>query len=605
MSPQDAMLAQAIKFIGEEKYPKAKELLTSLLQTDQNNATYWVWLSAAMETQKERLYCLQMAYKVDPDNAAARRGLILLGALNPEDAQAPFPMNHPRPWESRLRLADEKEKPKGIRRITSNPFFRLGAIGVVAVALLGGAIFGIGAFISTQQAGPVNLTPATPRPTVTPQVKKGPTLNATLVPLSDLLVNGTYTPTPIYALTPHADVASDAYRAAIRAYSQNRWGEMSDMMAQIATSQPGSVDALYFVAEGKRLSGQYQDALDYYKLAIKVNSKFAPIYLGQARANLGINPQKSVIADLNKAIDLDKNFAEAYLERGMYLFRRQDLAGAKSDLERAASLNDGSPVIQANLARVLLALGENEAALAAAQKAKELDVTSLDAYLVIGMAARANNQIDLAVEALDVYTKYSQTNADAFTILGSAYYSRGDYETALKDVSQAIVIDNSNSDAYRWRGEIYYATKNYEKSLSDFRQSYRIHVTFDAGMGIAKAIIGKTASEKDPKKARDAYFEAYYSIIDVEKQLKTDQQRGIYFYYRATVLEKLNDQVAASRDWVTLSKLPPDAITEEVRAEAKARIIALQSATPPPPTEKPSATPKATLTPTTTPTPKK
>jgi tetratricopeptide (TPR) repeat protein len=604
-SPQDAMLEQAIKFIGEEKYPKAKELLTGLLQTDQNNASYWVWLSAAMETPKERLYCLQMAYRVDPTNAAARRGLILLGALNPDDAQAPFPMNHPRPWESRLRLADEKEKPKGLKRITSNPFFRLGAIGVIAILVLGGAIFGIGTLISSRQAASVNLTPATPRPTVTPQVKKGPTLNATIVPLSDLLIDGTYTPTPIYALTPHADVASDAYRGAVKYYGQGNWGQMADMMAQIGTSQPGSVDTLYFIAEGKRLSGQYDDALEFYKQAIKLNPKFAPIYLGQARANLGINAQRSVITDLDKAINLDKNFAEAYLERGLYSFRRQNLPAAKNDLMQAASLNPGSPVIQTNLARVLLALGENEAALEAAQKAKELDITSLDAYLVIGMAARATNQIDLAVEVLDIYTKYSQTNADAFAILGSAYYSRGDYETALKNIDQAIVIDKSDSDAYHWRGEIYYATKEYDKALSDFRQSYRIHVTFDAGMGMAKTIIAKTDPKGDPKKAREAYFEAYYSIIEVEKQLKTDQQKGIYFYYRATVLEKLNEQIAASRDWTTLSKLPKGAITEEIRAEAKARIIALQSATPPAPTEKPTATLKVTLTPTLTPTPKK
>src|ERR1700749_3525993 len=110
-SPENAILQQAIKFIGEENFPKAKELLTGLLQTDQHNATYWVWLSAAMDTQKERLYCLQMAYKVDPTNAAARRGLILMGALEPDGSQTPFPMNHPRLWEHRLKLAEEKDKP--------------------------------------------------------------------------------------------------------------------------------------------------------------------------------------------------------------------------------------------------------------------------------------------------------------------------------------------------------------------------------------------------------------------------------------------------------------------------------------------------------------
>jgi tetratricopeptide (TPR) repeat protein len=611
-APENAMLNQAVKLIGEGNYPKAKEMLTGLLQTDQHNATYWVWLSAAMETQKERLYCLQMAYKIDPSNAAARRGLILLGALEADGTQTPFPMNHVRPWESRLRLADEKPRPTGIRRITTNPFFRLGVVGLISVLLVGGAIFGIGAFISNRRVAPVNLTPPTPRPTVTPVPRKGPTLNATIVPLSDLLPNGhTYTPTALYALTPHTDIAADPYRAALNSYNKQQWDTVINMMEQIATIQPGSVDAIYFMGEGKRLAGQYEDALEYYKEAAKVNAKYAPIYLGRARANLGISSQRAVLVDLNKAIELDKNYSEAYLERGLYFFRRGDNISARKDLEQASILYPDSPVIQVNLARLLLALGENEAALEAAQKANSLDVTMLEAYLMVGIAARASGQIDLAVDVLDKYTQYSDTNPEAFTILGAAYYGRGDYELALKNVNQAISLNNQSSESYRWRGEIYLATKEYQKAFDDFKKSYTINITFDAGIGIARAILGKTNPRDDTKKVREAYQEALFYINDVEKQLKTDKQRGIYYYYRATTLELLNDQIIASRTWELLLKLPEDAVTEEMREEAQARVVALQSATPPPPTERPSATPRVTLTrrvtltPTQTPTPKK
>jgi tetratricopeptide (TPR) repeat protein len=583
------MLEQAIKFIGEGKFPEAKELLTGLLHADQNNATYWVWMSAAMETQKERLYCLQMAYKMDPANTAARRGLVLMGALSPDDSLAPFPMNHPRPWEVKLKLADEKPQPTGIKRVTENPFIRLAVIGVVVIAVVGGAIFGLGALINANRrvAAPINLTPATPRPTVTPVVNKNaPTLNATIVPLADLLKGGTYTPTPIYALTPHGDVALDAYHGAMRAYSQGRWSDMADMMAQIGTSQPGSVDTLYFIAEADRLSGQFADAIDYYKQAIKLNANFAPSYLGRARADLALNPQKSVIADLNKAISLDPNFSEAYLERGLYSLKRQNLPAAKSDLVQAASLNPGSPVIQVNLARVLLAVGENQAALDAAQKANQLDITMLDGYLVLGMAYRANGQIDQAVDVLDTYTKYLLTNPEAFTVLASAYFSRGDYPTALKNVDQAILLDKNSAEAYRWRGEIYLATKEYTKALSDFRQSYRTNVTFEAGIGIVRSMI-----------ALQDFSNAYGTVLITEKLVKTDQQRGIFLYYGAIALEGLNEQVAASRNWTSLLALPAAATTDQMRADAKAHIIALQSATPPPP--------GATVTVTPTPTPKK
>jgi tetratricopeptide (TPR) repeat protein len=186
------------------------------------------------------------------------------------------------------------------------------------------------------------------------------------------------------------------------------------------------------------------------------------------------------------------------------------------------------------------------------------------------------------------------TNHEAFTILGSAYFQRGDYEKALKNIDQAVLLDKNDSEAYRWRGEIYLATKDTKKSLSDFRQSYRIHVTFDAGIGIARAML-----------AQDSFRDAYEMIVTVEKLLKTDEQRGIFFYYRALSLEGLNEQVAASRAWNDLLKLPEKATTEDMRADAKAHVIALQSATPPLPTSAVKFTPTVTRTITITPTPKK
>ena len=105
--PEDDPLLPAIEAIQAEKYAQAREILTNLLQTNQQNADYWVWLSAAMETQKERLYCLQTAYKIDPNNTAARRGLVLMGALTQEEPLPPFPMNHPKPWDVKIKASEQ------------------------------------------------------------------------------------------------------------------------------------------------------------------------------------------------------------------------------------------------------------------------------------------------------------------------------------------------------------------------------------------------------------------------------------------------------------------------------------------------------------------
>ncbi|MFN3491762.1 MAG: hypothetical protein ACK40V_06035, partial [Anaerolineales bacterium] len=129
----DTIFQDAVEALRRGNKLRAKELLTLLLKSDQNNAVYWIWLSAAVDSQKERIYCLQTALKLDPENATAKRGLILLGALAPDDTIQPFPMNRPRTWEEKLLLANEKPK------VRVSPF-KSPAVRLAGVALLGIAL---------------------------------------------------------------------------------------------------------------------------------------------------------------------------------------------------------------------------------------------------------------------------------------------------------------------------------------------------------------------------------------------------------------------------------------------------------------------------------
>ena len=130
----DVIFQEAMDALRDGNKARARELLTGLIKEDQNNVEYWIWLSAAMETAKERMYCLQTAFKLDPENAAAKRGLILLGAISADETIQPFSMNRPRVWEEKLLLAHEKPKLKGWAAVKASPVFRLGLV----ILLIGG-----------------------------------------------------------------------------------------------------------------------------------------------------------------------------------------------------------------------------------------------------------------------------------------------------------------------------------------------------------------------------------------------------------------------------------------------------------------------------------
>ncbi|MDX9990693.1 MAG: tetratricopeptide repeat protein [Anaerolineales bacterium] len=583
VSQEEMMFHQAVEFIEQGKFGEAREALTRLLKTDQNNALYWVWLSAAMETQKERLYCLQTALRLDPQDPAARRGLILMGALPPDEETPPFPLNHPRPWEAKQKLADEKPRPTGFKALAANPLARVMALVVLGVALVGGVIAGFSAsgMFDPQPTRRV-VASFTPLPSATLDMtrqvqERGPLAG---------LVDATYTPTVVYAATPYEGVARDAYRGAIRAYERGEWDTVAQMMIQVATLSPGSADTLYFVAESYRLNGRYKDALRYYQEAIEVDPNFAPTYLGRARTNFALNPKKAIMADLDAAINLDPNYGEAFLERGLYFASQNKNQAAMQDLREASRLMPDAPKVYIALSRVEMAQKNYPEAIEAARRANQLDVVFLEGYLVLGMAYRANGDTDQALKALETYTTYSKENSEAFAFLGATYFNRNEYDKALEALNQALKLDRTSSQAYYWRAEIYMAEQKYEKALEDFRLAVRYNQNYyEAHVGVIRALF-----------AVEDYNNGYAELAKIEKMAESDQQRAEFLYYRAISLGNIGFPRESIRDWQAILDLPEEATTEELRAEAQAKIDAYRTATPVPPT----ATSTYTITPTQT-----
>jgi hypothetical protein len=206
----DTMFQDALTALRRGDKPRAKELLTLLLKTDQNNVTYWIWLSAAVDNTKERIYCLQTAHKLDPENGTAKRGLILLGALAPDETIQPFQMNRPRAWEERLLLANEKPKEKGFKALAKSPITRLVGVLMIGAALVTVVVF---SFVMPREIVIIPTKTNTPGPsptfTTTPTVY-GATAAPTKVFVGPtplwMLLPQTYTPTAVYVNTPTSTV---------------------------------------------------------------------------------------------------------------------------------------------------------------------------------------------------------------------------------------------------------------------------------------------------------------------------------------------------------------------------------------------------------------
>ena len=603
--PEDIMFQEAVDALRRGDKVRAKEQLTLLLKAEQTNPTYWVWMSAAVDSAKERIYCLQTALKLDPENATAKRGLILLGALPPDENVQPFSLNRPRAWEERLLLAHELPKPKGIRAITSNPAARLAGVVMLGVAVCAAAVFGL--MSQRNIIGPLadTITPG-PSPTFTGT----PTfINATAPATSTfigptplwMLLPATYTPTPFYVNTPRGPQSADYNRAARDAYKKGDWDTYILNMELIAEQEPTAADVYYYIGEAYRFKKEAGNAIEACNHALEINPEFGPAYLCLARARLLQDPNAEIEQLFQFAIDRDPNYGEVYLERARYLLYHKDPEAALVDLDRANDRMPDSPEVYLAYANAYLAIDDPEQALEAAEKANELDKTSLPSYLLIGELYAANEQYEKAIEALETYTTYETEDSLAFALIGQSYFELEDYESAIEYLDKAFDLNPGGLRKFNfYRGMAHLELGNADEAATGLERAYNAdEENFDINLGLARAYY-----------LQEKFGSAFLKIEETRVRAESDEQEALVHYWRALIQEKRGEQKDAIKEWNALLDMDEDVMTEEMRADAEKHLKAMVTATN---TSKPTTrtiTPTKpagvkTPTPTRTPTPKR
>jgi tetratricopeptide (TPR) repeat protein len=604
-NPEESLLQSAIEALRQGDTARAREFLTRLLKDNQNNADYWVWMSAAVESQKERLYCLQTAYRLDPNNAAAKRGLVLLGGLPPDETILPFPLNHVRPWEDKLKVTGEEEKPHGIKPFLGHPIVRMAGILIISVALIALAFYGfnIARPLFLRPANPINpyltYTPSlSPIPSPSPRFRTPTPTFLGPTPLW-MLLDATYTPTPLYVMTPAGPAAQDALNGGIRYFQRQDYQNAISLFEQVLDIDPTAIYAYYYIGESYRLMGEEREALEAFRDGIAKDFNFAPNYLGRALTLRAINPKADILDDLNRAVTIDPNMLDAYLARANYYLTREipNYESARSDAE-LASLISPSPYAYIYLARAYLGLGKNEEALEAASKANELDFTNLEAYLVLAQAYIANKDFDSALAPLNTLSLYDPQNGTANQLLAEINFEKGNYQEVIDSATRAIQKNRQDGKAFYIRGRAYMELGDYEKAYADLKlgQAYQPFIPeTNLWRGIALVKIGQPV-------------EAYKWFNDVEDRMKTDEQKAMWYFWRAMSLRELVSLEAAARDFARVLEFPEGVVSPEMREEALKYYLEIYTPTPGPtvtPTSTPTitTTPTETLTPSRTPTP--
>jgi tetratricopeptide (TPR) repeat protein len=593
----DKMLQEAIEAVANGHRERARDLLTRLLRANQSNPKYWLWMSSVVDSAKERIYCLQKTIQLEPENRAALLGLLLEGVKVPDKGFQPVPVL-PRNWKDAYKTTDLASRPKSIFRSALYIAAGLLVIGFITLGIIGPRISRAGYFAGEQ----FTVTPifetlaatATLLPTNTPRVVTPTPTFIGPTPLW-MFLESTYTPTPVYVNTPHP--VTEAYRAGIRSLMNGDYPEMVFFMEQATRSEPDSADIQYHLGEAYILSGEPEKALYAYEKAIEVNQNFAPAYLGRARALSTIDPDFDIESDLTQAIAIDPYLAAAHLDLIAFYLSAGNYDQASVLIESAKNLIPDSPLIYAYLSEALMQTGEHEQALEAAQKAYELDQTILGVYRTLGELNLFSGNTRQARNFLEIYLRYVKDDPYTWAIYGQALFgSGGQLEQAMQAFNQALELDENSFTALLNRGYAYLELGEGQSAVNDLFIARNFdRESFQASLGLARAL-----------SLAERYDDAISQFKGSELLSSTEYQQAEVYYWRARTFDQIEEINSAALDFSALLDLQAENIPPDWIEEAQAYLIQLtptatMTSSPLPPTNTPMVT--TSNTPSSTPQP--
>jgi len=114
----------------------------------------------------------------------------------------------------------------------------------------------------------------------------------------------------------------------------------------------------------KMVSGQYQEAVNYYTKAIELDSKSAIYYANRAAAYTHLKEYQKAIADCEASLKIDSGYSKAYSRLGTALFYEGNYNKAVENYAQAVDLDPSNEGYRADLKAAEEKLRESEAAAA-------------------------------------------------------------------------------------------------------------------------------------------------------------------------------------------------------------------------------------------------
>jgi len=274
---------------------------------------------------------------------------------------------------------------------------------------------------------------------------------------------------------------------------------------EIPTPAPsGSVaGADRYVQQGMNfyLHQEFENAIEAFNRALKLDPQNVDGYLGRAMARLGAGSPDEAFADFGKVIEVEpdgRNAYNAYLMRGQILQKKGDLDNAITETLKAATIKPNDPNPYLSSGKLRQAKGDLDGAIADFNKAVSLRPTSAG-YHLRGMAEKEKGDLDAALADLNLVIEKNARDSSLFVLRGDILMAKGNLDAAREDYEKATRV-GSYGPAYARRGLLKHLGGDEVGAKEDFETASRMDRSLESWIqkALSDAKAKQTAASTPP-----------------------------------------------------------------------------------------------------------
>jgi tetratricopeptide (TPR) repeat protein len=316
-------------------------------------------------------------------------------------------------------------------------------------------------------------------------------------------------------------------------------------------------------------AGNHKDAIEQFTKALNVDPEYAQAYVERARSYEAAGDLQNAADDFKRALTFEQKESELYYDAARVNYSLGNFNDALELINKSIALDKKSESAFRLLSRVQMSLEDYSNSLISINKAITLKDTPENNFYRGQVSEKMKNYNQAEIDYNTAITKNTQYTA-AYLALASLRLQLNKPEKAMESCNSLLKLEPNNKDALLIRSHIYARLTEYPKAIDDISR-----------------ILFSNPNDKEMYLVRGNYYQEFTqhqnAINDFSKALLLDNKLSEAIYKRAFSYEQVGDFKAAIKDYETLTSLSSDdLIAQQHLNQARNRLFELNRESQPP-----------------------